>query len=313
MLRFQHHRDLPGHTVSAGTAVSIGNFDGVHLGHQAIVSSARDHAHAQRLILSVLTFEPHPCEVLAPQGKRMRLASPTRKAQLLEDLGVGLLLAQKVDTELLSMTADDFCFHVLSQALSARAVVVGENFRFGRGRRGDIDTLTARGNELGFEVFVSKLLRIGDEPVSSTRLRKLIANGAVSQAAKLLGRPHELSGFVVHGHGKGRTLGFPTINLSSSDVLLPAKGIYAAMCHLSEEPAPLPAAVYLGSRPTLGHGDTLEAHLIGASGDYYGRAAKLQLIERLRGEERFASESLLRSQMARDIENATRVLEGYHE
>jgi riboflavin kinase/FMN adenylyltransferase len=313
MLRFHHYRDLPGHAVPGGSVVSIGNFDGVHLGHQTIVSHARKEAILQGRALSVLTFEPHPAEVLAPNSKRMRLSTPKRKAELLDSLGVDLLLAQRVDAELLTLSADDFCFQVLAQALSARAIVVGENFRFGRGRRGDIATLTRCGHNFGFEVFVSPLVHIGGEVVSSTRLRKLLMAGEVREARELLGRPHELSSPVIRGHGKGRTLGFPTINMAPRDVLIPGKGIYAGLCRLSEEESPLPAAVYIGSRPTLGHGDTVEAHLLDAAGDFYGREATLQLIERLRGDERFPSEAHLRDQMAKDIECARRILEGYHE
>lgn len=312
MQRFLDFRDIPGQAVTRGSVVSIGNFDGVHLGHQSIVSHALQEASVLGMTMAVLTFEPHPSEVLAPKQKRMRLASPARKVALLGELGVELLLSQHVDLELLSLSADDFCFHVLAQSLSARAVVVGENFRFGRGRRGDIASLTRCGQELGFEVHVSALVQISGEAVSSTRVRQQLLAGEVKVARELLGRPHELSGVVVRGHGKGRSLGFPTINLAPVETLLPHSGIYAALCRLSGEPSLLPAAVYIGNRPTLGHGETVEAHLIGASGDLYGRSASLLFIERVRAEQRFTSEAELRTQMAKDIGTTERILEEYH-
>jgi len=289
-------------------AVTIGNFDGVHVGHRAVLEHAVAISRESDLELAVLTFEPHPAELFRPGEVVQRLAEPERKVELLSECGVDLVLAQKFDEQFAGLSAERFAGDVLVKALRARLVIVGENFRFGRERAGDVARLAELGDKLGFEVRSEPLVGVAGAGVSSSRIRELLAEGDVAAAAELLGRLHEVSGVVVRGKGEGHELGFPTVNLGDVRVLVPAKGIYAAHCDVESQT--LKCAAYIGDRPTLGHGATLEAHLIDFDGDLYDRPVRLRFVERLRGEQKFDGVDALRKQVGRDIERARRILEG---
>jgi riboflavin kinase/FMN adenylyltransferase len=288
-------------------AVTIGNFDGVHVGHRAVLEHAVARSRASGLELAVLTFEPHPAELFRAGEVKLRLAEPERKVELLSECGVDLVLAQKFDAEFAGLTAEQFARDVLIDSLHARLVIVGENFRFGRARSGDVARLTELGEQLGFEVRSEPLVGVAGAGVSSSRIRELLSAGEVAEAAALLGRLHEVTGTVVRGKGDaGEALGFPTVNLDDVRVLVPGKGIYAAHCDVDDET--LKCAAYIGDRPTLGHGATLEAHLMDFDGDLYGRRVRLRFVERLRGEQKFDGIDALREQVGRDIDRARQIL-----
>jgi riboflavin kinase / FMN adenylyltransferase len=291
----------------SATVVTVGNFDGVHLGHRAVLHRAHVEAESRGLELAAMTFEPHPEAFLRPTAERMRLIEPGRKVELLAEAGASMVLAQRFDETFAALDAGAFADKVLARALGARLVIVGENFRFGRGRTGDIDTLRAAGQRLGFEVSGERLVRVGDMEVSSSRLRALISGGEVALARRLLGRLHEVPGTVVRGLGQGRAMGFPTVNLGGVEVLAPGPGIYAALAEVGGEV--WPAAAYAGTRPTTGGGPTLEAHLMGFEGDLYGRRVTLRFVEKLRRECAFADVEALKAQILADLALARRVLE----
>ena len=283
-------------------AVTVGNFDGVHLGHRAVLRAARERAREGGLELAVLTFEPGPAQLLRPDTAPLRLTAPERKHELLAEAGADLVLAQRFDAGFAALSPEEFARLVLVDSLGARAVVVGRNFRFGRGRAGTAESLKAIGAALDFEVDSLDLVSGGDAGISSSRIRALLAAGDVAGAARLLGRPHELEGEVIRGAGDGRRLGFPTANLGDLRVMAPGPGIYAARWSAAGEGGA--AAVYIGDRPTLGHGSSVEAHLLDREIDLYGRRLRLDFVERLRDDRRFADRGSLAAQLGRDVEAA---------
>jgi riboflavin kinase/FMN adenylyltransferase len=286
--------------------VTIGNFDGVHLGHKAVLAQARTEADNLGLEVAVLTFEPHPVELLKPESPKLRLVEPDRKTALLAACGSDVVLAQRFDDNFADLSAEHFAGDVLIRALGAKMVIVGENFRFGRGREGGLAKLCKLGDKLGFSVRSKPLVRSGKDEISSTRIRNLIMEGDMITANQLLGRYHELPGKVIHGKGKGREFGYPTINLGDVSVLVPGPGIYAAYCKIDNREEK--AAVYIGDRPTLGYGYTIEAFLIDYSGDLYGHHATLRFVERLREDKKFDGPSSLTKQIAKDVERSRRIL-----
>jgi riboflavin kinase / FMN adenylyltransferase len=271
--------------------VAIGTFDGVHLGHREVIDDAD----------TVLTFEPHPVSVLAPQAAPKLIMPFEIKRDVLDGLGVEELVVIPFDREFASISAEDFCSGVLVERLGAKEVSVGENFRFGAKARGDTEMLAGRDE---FETRVVPLLDIDGETVSSSRIRALIAAGEVDLATKLLGAPFLMEGEVVEGDKRGRTLGFPTANLVPDDAMVvPGHGVYAAFADGH------PAAVNVGVRPMFetGRGLLIEVFLIDWEGDLYGRNLRIAFLERLRGERRFPSVEDLISQMHRDVEQAREV------
>ncbi|MCK9458991.1 MAG: bifunctional riboflavin kinase/FAD synthetase [Proteobacteria bacterium] len=302
----RHYLDLAG-LGAAKRVVSIGNFDGVHVGHRAVLAAARAEAERRGVELAVLTFEPHPAELFGRAKPRMRLADPEQKTALLAACGVDLALFQRFDAEFAALSPDAFTAEVLVGALGAVCVVIGAGFRFGAGRGGDFASLRAAGARLGFEVIAAPLVTDGGEGVSSTRIRAALLAGEVASARRLLGRPYAVEGDVVHGRGEGEGLGFPTANVGGVRVLLPRSGIYAARCTVRG--AVRPAAVYLGDRPTLGHGLSLEAHLLDFDGDLYGDRITIAFVDRVRGDMRFDDVDALRAQMTIDVSRIRSILE----
>jgi riboflavin kinase/FMN adenylyltransferase len=293
-----------------GRAVTIGAFDGVHLGHQAVLRLVRELARARRLSATVLTFDRHPAEVVRPDSAPKLLTTLEQKIELLEATGdVDECLVLPFDATRSKEPAEQFVEELLASALHARLVVVGADFHFGYRRHGDVPLLQLMGAELGFETIglglIAALDRDTGVPYSSTRLRELIAAGDVAGAAAMLGRPHEVRGPVEHGDGRGRLLGFPTANVSvPENICLPADGVYAGTFSAADGAARL-AAISVGRRPTFyaeAGMSLVEAYVLDFDGDLYGQQARVRFTHRLRGQERFDEVDDLVAQMHRDVE-----------
>jgi riboflavin kinase/FMN adenylyltransferase len=296
-----------------GTAVTIGAYDGVHLGHRALLRDLSARAEAAGLSTVVVTFDRHPAGVVRPESAPLQLTDLEQKLELLADCGINRTLVIAFDRTRANESAEDFVEEVLVKTLDARLVVVGEDFHFGHGRKGNVALLTMLGRQYGFEVVGARLTGDGSEAVSSTRIRTLVAQGDVVGAATLLGRPHEVRGPVVHGDGRGGPeLGFPTANLElGDDIALPADGIYAGY-FTRPDGSVHPAAISVGRRPTFYAPGTasvlVEAYLLHFEGDLYGEQSRLSFVARLRGDQKFDSVEALIAQMHQDATEAERVL-----
>ena len=290
-----------------GCVVSIGNFDGVHRGHQAIVARLREHAATLRLPARVVLFEPQPVEFFRPQASEPRLMRLREKLAALAVLGVDGVLCLRFDRRLADMPREEFVERLLVDGLGVRQVVVGPDFRFGHRRLGDIDYLATAGAAAGFGVEVVPPLLLDGERVSSTAVRQRLAAGDLAGAARLLGRPYTLLGRISHGDARGRTIGFPTLNLPLHRRAVCLRGVFAVrVAGLGERP--LPAVANLGWRPTVnGTYPLLEVHVLDFSGQVYGRQVQVEFVQRLRDERRFDSLDALRRQIDDDVRAARAV------
>jgi riboflavin kinase / FMN adenylyltransferase len=287
------------------TVVTVGNFDGVHLGHQALIDRTRALASAHGARAVAFTFDPAPRDVLRPGNAIPRIQRLSDRLDLLLACGVDHVVIEPFDLDYARRDAAWFAREVLGARLRATAVVVGWDFRFGKGRDGNVDTLRA---ELGAPVEQVAALELDGAVVSSSRVREALASGRVEDAALLLGRPHRVVGEVVPGSARGRQLGFPTANLEARTPLVPAPGVYAIRAIARGEHG-LPGVANLGSRPTFGGGPpTLEVHLLGWSGDLYGVELGVDFVARLRDERRFPSADALREQIGADVRAAREAL-----
>jgi riboflavin kinase/FMN adenylyltransferase len=285
-------------------AVTIGNFDGVHRGHQALTAAAIRWARAHGGRAVVLTLDPHPARVLAPGHAPPLLTTLDQKAELLEAVGIDMLAVVPFTPGLQQLEAEDFARRVLAGALGARMVIVGDGFRFGHDRRGDVPALGRLGAELGFEVEGVAPVLHGGRPISSSRVREALVQGQVEEAQALLGRAYFMDGVVVEGERRGRTLGFPTANLDSENEVVPGAGVYVARCRRAGGPWS-GAVVNVGRRPTFGGRDvSVEAHLLGFEGDLYGSRLRIEFHRRLRGEQRFEGPDALVTQIRTDVARA---------
>jgi riboflavin kinase/FMN adenylyltransferase len=301
-----------------GSAVTIGAYDGVHLGHQAVIAEVRRRAEARGLRSAVVTFDRHPASVVRPESAPRLLTDLDQKLELLGATGIDYCLVVTFDEARSQESPDDFVRVVLADCLNARVVVVGEDFHFGHQRKGNVGLLRELGDELGFEVDGDDLVDATGAPagdharVSSTRIRHALAEGDLVGANALLGRSYEVRGIVAHGDERGRELGFPTANVSvPGDVLLPADGIYAGW-YERPDGSVHPTAISLGRRPTFyaeAHASLLEAHLLGFSGDLYDERAKVRFVAYLHPEIRFDSVDELVIQIQRDVDEARRILD----
>jgi riboflavin kinase / FMN adenylyltransferase len=302
----------------AGTAVTIGAYDGVHLGHRAVIAEVRRRAAERGLATAVVTFDRHPASVVRPESAPRLLTDLDQKLELLAGTGVDYCLVITFDEARSQESAEDFVREVLAGCLAARVVVVGEDFHFGHGRSGNVKLLADMGVDLGFDVEGLDLVdRAGvaadaeGDRVSSTRIRHALAAGELAEANALLGRPYEIRGVVAHGDERGRDLGFPTANVSvPGDILLPADGIYAGWFERADGSVHR-AAISLGRRPTFyaeAHASLLEAHLLDFAGDLYGERVKVRFVAHLRGEVRFESVDALIAQIGRDCDEVRRIL-----
>lgn len=293
----------------AGAAVAVGNFDGVHLGHAAIARRLVGAARARGVPAVALTFDPHPASIVRPDAAPPPLTTPARRAALLLALGLDAVLVQPADAALVALSAEDFYRGMLRGRLGALAIVEGEDFRFGAGRRGDVPLLRQLAAADAVAVDVVPPVIVGDGPVSSSRLRALVSAGDVAAAASLATAAYRLTGDVVAGAKRGAGLGFPTANLAGIATLLPATGVYAARAAVAGgERRWFPAAVHVGPAPTFGcAAATVEVHLVGFSGDLYGRSLDVDFLARLRDTRRFASAEDLKAQLATDVAQAAAV------
>lgn len=301
---------------TAGAVVTIGAYDGVHLGHQAVLRLVRELADARGFEAALVTFDRHPAEVVRPESAPRLLTTLEQRLELLDATGdLDLCWVLTFDEARSKEAAEDFVREVLVDGIGARLVVVGADFHFGHRRGGNVPLLERMGAELGFEVLGLGLVAVEGEasgaPYSSTRIRELLAKGDVAEAARLLGRPHEVRGVVERGDQRGAEhLGFPTANLTVPErICLPADGVYAGT-FVAEDEVERPAAISVGTRPTFYEdGDVLvEAYVLDFDGDLYGQRVKVRFREWVRGQERFDSTEALVEQMHADVEATRRIL-----
>lgn len=285
-------------------AIAIGNFDGVHRGHAALVRQARSLAgpHGDAV---VLTFDPHPVQVLAPHAAPPLITTPARKLELLEAAGADAVIVEPFTPELAALDADAFVAEVLAGACGVRHVVVGADFTYGKARGGNVDTLAAAGKRHGFDVAIVTPVTVDGEVASSTRVRGYLRAGDARRAAALLGRPYDVDGEVVRGAGRGKGLGIPTANVRPDGTILASPGIYAVTLErVGGGPhPPLPAVASLGTNPTFTDAGALvlEVHVLDFDADLYGARVRVGFVERLRDEARYDSVDALLAQIHADI------------
>ncbi|HQU16859.1 MAG: riboflavin biosynthesis protein RibF [Chromatiales bacterium 21-64-14] len=301
------HNLQPAHR---GCVATIGNFDGVHLGHQAVLGQLAEQGRELALPTTVITFEPHPQEFFAGAAAPPRLTRFREKVLALRRFAVDRVLCLPFDPRLAQLPPEEFIRRVLVDGLGVRYLVVGDDFRFGHGRRGDFHLLQAAGREHGFPVVNLHTFTIDGERVSSTRIRAALAAGDLATAEKLLGRPYRMRGRVARGDGRGRGIGFPTANLHLHRRVSPVRGVFAVQM-FGVEGEPVPGVANLGNRPTVdGTHSLLEVHLLDFQGDLYGRHVAVDFLHRIRDEQRFASLDALVQQIHRDVAAARRYFAG---
>jgi len=308
---FRHYTDLP--QDARGCVVAIGNFDGIHKGHQTVINEAGSIARASGKPWAVMTFEPHPDALFKPDCKPFRLTALRMKSHLIEALGVDDLLIQHFDFDFAGLSAQSFVDEVIVKSLGASHVVAGYDFRFGQKRQGNCETLLGLGREKGFGfTAVSQVVNEQGEVYSSSRVRDSLRAGDVRAAATILGRSFELEGRVEYGDARGRQLGFPTANIHLHDYLRPATGVYAIRAGVDEGANTKwrDGVANFGRRPTFHAEDDviLEAHLFDFTGDLYKKHLRVQLIERLRDECKFDGLEALKSQILKDCDKAKEIL-----
>ncbi len=294
-----------------GASVALGNFDGVHRGHQALIAEARRVGARIGAPAGVITFEPHPRRFFQPDAPPFRLTLAPEKARLLAAHGAGRIHQLAFDRALASMPAEEFLTRVLTDGLGIRHLVVGEDFRFGRGRAGDVRLLRSMADGLGFSVSIQHLLRGATGEYSSTAVRVHVEQGDCEAAAAQLGRWHSVCGAVRQGDRRGRQLGFPTANLDFGEQIRPRYGIYAARVAVLDGPhaGMHDGVASIGERPTFGsNAPNFEVHLLDFAGDLYGAGISAGLVAWLRGEEKFSGPEALIAQMHRDAAEARAVL-----
>ena len=294
-----------------GAVAAIGNFDGVHLGHQAVIGLAAEAARARAAPHGVVTFEPHPREVFAPDAPPFRLMNAEARANRLEKLGIDMLYELNFNRALSGLSPEAFAAQVLGKGLGLVHVVVGEDFRFGKGRAGGAGDLERFGRELGFGVTVAPLLETGGIEVSSTRIRTALSEGRPRDAAAMLGHHHRIDGEVVRGDQRGRELGYPTANMSIEGLHPPKFGVYAVLAEIRSGPlrGSYPGVASLGVRPMFGENrPNFETHIFDFQGDLYGVHLSVALVEYLRPEMTFESIDGLIAQMDADSARARDIL-----
>jgi riboflavin kinase / FMN adenylyltransferase len=291
--------------------VALGNFDGVHLGHRAILKAAIDRAHSAGGKAFALTFDPLPAKVLSPQRAPHMLMTTEDKLEYLRDSGLDGVLVLHFDLALSRLAPRDFVRDYLLSKLGVEAVVVGHSVSFGHKRAGNAAVMVELAREFGFETIVVGPVKVGGVEVSSTKVRETIAAADMAQAARLLGRYHFISGTVVHGRERGRTIGFPTANLDSETECIPPDGVYATRVVLPD--GAYASITNIGMRPTFQEtARSIEAHIFDFDRDIYDRRIKLEIIERVRPERKFESAQALGEQIALDLKRAKEILSAAH-
>lgn len=299
-LRAEHH----------GCVATIGNFDGVHLGHQAVFAELRKVGNALGLPATVITFEPQPLEYFQPEKAPSRLTRLREKLTVIKDAGIDYVLVLPFGRRLATMGAEAFIDEILVKGLGIQHLYVGDDFRFGRARCGDVGLLHEAGHDLGFHVDDLQTVTAGGERISSTRIRKLLVGGDLQAASKLLGRSYTICGRVSHGDKRGRTIGFPTLNIQLHRPVSPLRGVYAVTVHGVDDKG-LPGVANIGNRPTV-EGDPrflLEVHLFDFERSIYGAHVGVEFVSRIRNEMKFDTFDALREQISVDTQQALRIHE----
>tara|TARA_Y100001960_G_scaffold295214_1_gene339637 strand:- start:59 stop:1021 length:963 start_codon:yes stop_codon:yes gene_type:complete len=310
---YRHFQTLPNE--ARGAVIAVGNFDGVHIGHQAVISEAGHIARASQVPWAVLTFEPHPRRVFNPDQPPFRLTSFRSKVRAIEELGVDALIVQRFNRIFSERPAEEFITNVLADGFGARHVVAGYDFVFGHNRRGNCELLLAEGEKRGFGfTAVSAAVDNRGEVYSSTRVRNFLCAGDVRSAALILGRPFAIEARIAHGAQRGRTIGFPTLNLHLGSIIRPLLGVYAVRVgHLGDDNKVekwMNGVANIGVRPTFG-GDNivLEAHIFDFDEDLYGHRVTVQLIDFIRAEKKFDGLDGLKAQISMDCQIARNILQ----
>jgi riboflavin kinase/FMN adenylyltransferase len=310
MKTFKTYSDIS--TDSQGAVVAMGNFDGVHLGHQSVIALARAIAATNNAPLGVITFEPHPRQLFAPDAPPFRLMNEETRAHRIHKLGIDALFELPFNTALSQLTAEEFARDVLTNGLKIKHVIIGADFRFGKGRQGDADMLCELGQQMGFGVTVAPLISDDKGDYSSSAIREALSTGHPEDAARILGHWHRIDGIVEKGDQRGRELGFPTANISLDDLHLPKFGVYAVFFDILNGPhkGVYRGAASLGVRPTFGvNKPNLETFLFDFSGDIYGASVSVALVAYQRPEEKFDNLEDLIKQMNIDCFEAREILE----
>ncbi|MGH7770866.1 MAG: bifunctional riboflavin kinase/FAD synthetase [Candidatus Binatia bacterium] len=303
ILRHIEHRNLS----LSNPILTMGNFDGIHLGHQTLLRQVVQEAKATSGHSVVLTFEPHPLRVLAPERAPRLILTHKDKMELLQSLGVDAVIIQRFDWTFANLEAKEFAQRYLIDRLKVRKIWAGRDLGFGKGRKGRVEDLIRWGAEGGFEVGIVEPIQVGGVRISSSRIRELIERGDVHEVNGFLGRYHFVSGRVRRGHQRGRHLGFPTANIVTRAEVLPLDGIYATFLQVDRHP--WPSVTNIGVNPTFGDGPrTIESYIFDFQGDLYGQSVRLFFIKRIREEKKFSSPSLLVEQMQKDVLSAQRIL-----
>lgn len=293
-----------------GGFLSIGNFDGVHRGHQRILTTLVQRARDAGVYATAMTFDPHPIQLLAPQRAPPCLTPLDRKAQLIAQCGVDALIVVETTPDLLRLTPREFFEEIIRDRLAVRGLVEGPNFCFGRDRTGDVGTLAALCTEGAASLEVVEPVTVNGVTVSSSAIRRAIREGRLRDAVEMLGHPYQLAGRVVAGAQRGRQIGFPTANLADVGNLLPLDGVYAGISEVGGRS--LPAAVHLGPNPTFGEQQRkLEVHLLGFTGSLYDSELTVDLLQEVRGTTKFGSREALVAQLEQDVTQVAEIVEQY--
>ncbi|MCR9230229.1 MAG: bifunctional riboflavin kinase/FAD synthetase [bacterium] len=296
-------RGTEGFDACRGGMISIGNFDGVHRGHQKMIQTLVDHARQRELPAMVFTFDPHPIHLLRPEHAPPELMGIEERAAILEQLGVDCVIAYPTSRELLNLSPQEFFQQILCDQLNARGLVEGPNFYFGKDRAGDVTLLESLCEEAGMFFKVVEPSMCAERMISSSEIRKAIQTGHVDLAAEMLGRLYQIKGTVGHGDARGRGLGFPTANLSGVPTLLPGEGVYSGFA--ITEGKRFPAAINLGGNPTFQNQDAkVEVHLIGFTGEIYDQELRVEFLHKLRDVQTFVDVEALKTQLTIDVESA---------
>ena len=303
----QLEEELAKLSVKKDMLLTIGVFDGVHLGHRYLISQLKELARQQNLVSGVVTFRQHPQEVLSPQTKLPFLTDLAQRTNLLKNEGVEAIITLSFTRELAQLSARQFV-SLLKKYLRMRGMVIGPDFALGQNREGDTNTLRKLGQEIGFSVTVVPPTMINGEVVSSTAIRNALADGDMKRVQNLVGHPFSLHGCVIPGAGRGIELGFPTANLDiDPEQALPAEGVYAGWVHIDDQA--YPAMTNIGKRPTFGSGErTVEVYILDYHSDLYGQELKIDVIKRLRGEIQFDTTQQLKKQIAEDVKQGRAIL-----
>lgn len=298
MLVFEHINDT---AISLeASVVTLGNFDGIHLGHQALVSQTVEEARRRHATSVVVTFDPHPLKVLAPAHAPGLILTTEDKIEMLGELGVDVVINQRFDASFANVRAEEFVRRSIVDRLKTKKMFVGPDLRFGHAREGNVEQLVGWGAKLGFEVSVVGPIRINGVRVSSSRIRQLVQEGWVDEARESLGRYHFISGTVIEGSRRGRDIGFPTANIASRTEVLPSDGIYATLFHVDSKW--WPSASSIGVNPTFGTGPrTVESYILNFDRNIYNEAIKVAFVKKIRDEKKFADVAALIAQIQDDV------------